>query len=112
VSVRSVVDINQVNGLSYLTRVDSSTVAADWNSAGWIYLDQNGGRWFQKDPAAQWTVTMNWNINAYFGISVTPPTAQNPVYIPVKPTVSSITDGLQTVKCFDQGLSLVPGTWG
>jgi hypothetical protein len=111
VSVRSVVDVNQVNGLAFNSIVSPTTVISDWVSVGWIYLDQNGGRWFQKDPLAQWTTTINFNVNAYFGLSVTPPLAQNPVYISVKPTVTSLSDGLQTVKCWAQGRALVPGVW-
>jgi hypothetical protein len=112
VTVRSVIDINQVNALASQTIVNNSTVANNWVAVGWIYLDNNGGLWFQKDPLSQWTVAFNANINAYFGISVTPPSAQNPVYIPNPPTVAPIANNLQTVKCFSKGRALVPGTLG
>ncbi len=62
------------------------------------------------DPATQWTATMNVNINQYFGLSFTPPSAQNPQYTKNRPTSSPIANYLQTTKCFRKGRGLVPGT--
>jgi hypothetical protein len=112
VSTRNVIDINQVNALASQTIANNQTVVNNWVAVGWIYLDNNGGLWFQKDPLSQWTVTFNANINAYFGISVTPPSAQNPVYIKNPPKAAPIANNLQTVKCFSKGRALVPGTLG
>jgi hypothetical protein len=111
-TVRTIIDINRVNAGSTPTTVNNQTVVSNWLAVGWIYLDNNGGLWFQADPLAQWTLTFNANINAYFGISVTPPSAQNPVYIKNPPTSAPISNNLQTVKCFQKGRALVPGTLG
>jgi hypothetical protein len=108
---RSVVDVNQVNAVARTQVVNNQTVAVDYTSVGWLYLDDGGGRWFQKDPAAQWTIAMNVNINQYFGISVTPPSAQNPVYVAKPPQISPVLDSLSTTKCWSGGTSLVPGPW-
>ncbi len=109
-TVRSVIDANQVNAAQTLTIVNNQTVVASWTPVGWIYLDNNGGLWFQKDPTAQWTMAFNANVNAYFGLSLTPPVGQNPVYLPNPPKTAPIANNLQTVKCFTKGRALVPGT--
>jgi hypothetical protein len=109
VTARSVVDINQVNAAGSTQIINNQTVVSTWVSVGWLYLDNNGGLWFQKDPAAQWTFTMNVNINQYFGLSFTPPAAQNPQYIKNRPTTTPIANNLQTTKCFRRGRALVPG---
>jgi hypothetical protein len=108
---RNVVDVNQVNAIASTTIVNNQTVVTNYTSVGWLYLDNNGGRWFQKDPAAQWTVAINVNVNKYFGFSLTGPTAQNPVYVSNPPQAAPITDSLSTTKCWSQGSSLVPGPW-
>ncbi len=110
-TIRHVIDINQVNAASSFTIVNNVTVVAGWASVGWLYLDDNGGLWFQKDPAAQWTTAYNANINAYFGLSLTPPIAQNPVYVAKPPTSAPINNNLQTTKCFTKGRALTPGTY-
>lgn len=108
---RSVVDINQVDTGAGNTIVNGNTIASNLQSVGWLYLDNNGGRWFQKDPAAQWTTAINVNVNAYFGIGVTPATAQTPTYVP-KQLTNPIDSNLVDIKCFTQGAGLSPGTWG
>ena len=110
VTARSVVDINQVNARASTVVVNNQTVVSNWVSVGWIYLDNNGGLWFQKDPAAQWSIAVNVNINQYFGLGITPPAAQNPVYILNPPTSSPLNSNLQTTRCFGKGKGLVPGT--
>jgi len=110
VTARSVVDVNQVNALASQTIANNQTVINNYTSVGWLYLDNNGGMWFQADPLAQWTTSMNLNINQFFGISVTPPSAKNPVYVPNPPKTSAATDSLQTVECWSKGQALVPGT--
>jgi hypothetical protein len=111
-TVRAIIDINRVNAGSTQTTVNSQTVVSNWVAVGWIYLDNNGGLWFQADPLAQWQISFTANLNAYFGISVTPPAAQNPMYIKNPPTSTPIANNLQTVKCFQKGRALVPGTLG
>jgi hypothetical protein len=109
-TVRSVIDVNQVDAAVNPQIVNNQTVVGSWASVGWIYLDNGGGLWFQKDPAAQWTSTVNVNITQYFGLSVTPPIGQSPVYIKNRPTVTPIANNLQTTMCWSNGRALVPGT--
>ena len=103
------IDVNQVNAATSFTIANNQTVVANWTSVGWIYLDNNGGLWFQKDPLAQWSIAANLNINAYFGISIMPPAGQNPVYIANRPTSAPIGSNLQVTKCWRNGRGLVPG---
>jgi hypothetical protein len=111
-TTRTVIDINQVNGLASQTIANNQTVINNYVSVGWMYLDNAGGVWFQKDPTSSWTASINLNLNAFFGIGITPPNAKNPEYIPNPPKVSAATDQLQTTKCFTKGRALVPGTLG
>ncbi len=83
----------------------------NFNSVGWIYLDDSGGLWFAKDPLAQWTTAYNFNFNKYFGISLTEPPGKDPVAI-VKPTTPASQSNIQTIKCWKQGQALVPGALG
>lgn len=110
VAARSVVDVNQVNALASLTPVNGQTVANNYQTVGWIYLDDNGGMWFQKDPLSQWGLGTNLNFNKYFGTTLTLPTTQNPVYVVNPPKVMAATDNLQTMACWSKGRRLVPGT--
>lgn len=110
--VRSVVDVNQVNALNSQTILNSQKVANNFASVGWIYLDDQGGMWFQKDQQALWTTAYSINFNKYFGIAITPPPGQNPVIIAKPPTTSPIGSNIQTVKCWKDGSALVPGTLG
>lgn len=108
-SVRSVVDINQVNAATNLQIVNNQTVVGQWVSVGWIYLDDQGGLWFQKDPQAQWSLGLNFNLNQYFGLTLVPPPGQNPYYIASHPTTAPGGKDLQVTKCFSKGRGLVPG---
>ena len=111
VTVRSVIDINQVNAAS-VSIVNNQTTVGQWVSVGWIYLDNNGGLWFQKDPAAQWTMAVNAKINANFGLSFLPPGGAKLAYIKNPPKTAPIGNNLQTARCFIKGRALVPGTLG
>ena len=108
-TIRSVVDINQVNAATDIHIVNNQTVVGRWAAVGWIYLDNNGGLWFQKDPQAQWSLGLNFNINQYFGLTITPPPGQNPYYIANHPTTAPGGKDLQVTKCFSKGRGLVPG---
>ena len=108
-TARSVVDVNTVDAASSFTVVNGQTVAATWTPVGWLYLDNNGGLWFQKDPASVWSVQYNLNINQYLGVGFTPPVAQLPVYVK-PPTSTPLANNLEVTKCWVNGRALVPGT--
>jgi hypothetical protein len=108
-SVRSVIDVNAVNSVASVTVINNQTVAATWAPVGWIYLDNSGGLWFQKDPATNWTPQFNANIGAYFGIGLTPPNLELPVYIKSRPTALPINSNLEVSKCWMNGRALAPG---
>jgi len=108
-TVRSVIDVNQINVGINPQIINNQTVVSGWASVGWIYLDNNGGLWFQADPSAQWTVAVNLNVNQYFGLAFTPPPAQTPVYVKNRPTVAPINNNLQAAMCWANGRALVPG---
>jgi hypothetical protein len=108
-TVRTVVDVNQINLGVNPQIINNQTVVSSWAPVGWIYLDNNGGLWFQADPAVQWTTAVNVNINQYFGLAFTPPPAQVPVYVKNRPTVAPINSNLQATMCWFNGRALVPG---
>lgn len=109
--IRSVVDVNQVNGINSQVIANNQKVKNNFKAVGWIYLDDGGGLWFQKDPQAQWTIAYGVNFNKYFGLALTPPPGENPVAI-TKPTTSPASSNIQTIKCWKQGQALVPGALG
>jgi len=104
--------VNQVNALNSQTILNNQKVGNNWISVGWIYLDDGGGLWFQKDAQALWTTAFNVNFNKYLGITLTPPIAQNAVIIPKPPTTNPAMNNIQTIKCWKDGSALVPGTLG
>jgi hypothetical protein len=109
-TTRSVVDVNTVDSLAFLgTTQDGSGVGINFQPVGWIYLDQNGGLWFQYDSAAQWQYSINVNVNQYFGISLIPPPGKNATYIGPAPKVTPINNHLQVTACWTKGRGLVPG---
>ncbi|HEV2737599.1 MAG TPA: hypothetical protein VGU66_03375 [Candidatus Elarobacter sp.] len=92
--------MNQVNALNSQTILNNQKVGNNWISVGWIYLDDGGALWFQKDSLALWTTAFNANFNKYLGITLTPPIGQNPVIIPKPPTTNPAGNNIQTIKCW------------
>jgi hypothetical protein len=103
--------VNLVNTAGVNTVINSTTVASQLLPVGWLYIDNNGGLWFAEDPLANWTIGVNINVNASFGLSLTPPIARAAVPVP-KQMSSPISNNIVVSKCWKQGLGLTPGAWG
>lgn len=109
-TTRSVIDVNTVNSLAFIDTSSGAAVGINYQPVGWIYLDNNGSLWFQYDAAASWSMGISWNLNKYFGISLTTPPGKNATFMGPPPKTTPINNHLQTTACWQHGRALVPGT--
>jgi hypothetical protein len=111
VRARSVIDVNKVNALAAQQVVNGKTAVNNYQSVGWLYLDDQGGVWFQFDPLTPYSISVTWNVHRYFGLPLNIPNhPRYPVYVATPPKVAAANNHLQTVTCWGKGRTLVPGT--
>lgn len=112
--LRSVKDINML--FSYVSGKTITPYARYFSdrSVGWVYEDNQGGFWFQKDSSTNWNLSFSGGVSLgsliSTGLSITPPTTDNPVPIGAKP--GKIGRNLTAAKCFTGGAAFYPGTMG
>ena len=102
-------DINQLNSPVGQNIVNNNLVSSSFAPIGWMYLDNNGGYWFQADPQSKWSVSFSVELSKRFGLNVTPPTWQIPTYIPngrAGADALVANKDAQVIPCFEQGKTL------
>ena len=80
-SIRSVADINQIdtdNGSNGSTS-DMTLAGISYYPVGWLYLDQDGGLWFQKDPNTEMTASISATLDGVLGVGVSFPNVSSSV---------------------------------
>ena len=101
---RSVSDINTVSSIAGTVIVNNHTVAINTAPIGWIYEDNNGGLWFQKDAAAHWSSGLTFMVTETLGINLNPPTSNSAIFVtPANARKLIDQQGVDTEKCFSQG---------
>lgn len=112
--VRSVADINRIDGYNTAVRVSGSVLYIGTKTIGWVYEDDHGGFWFQGNANLSWTysftggVTVGDIISGAFGINSPP--GKSAVPIGSKP--GTIPQHSVAEKCFKDGSAFFPGTLG
>ncbi len=110
-SQRLVADINTVFAYGGSKWVGGQKVYLSPTVVGWVYKDNAGGYWFQKDAAISWqfALTAGLNIGKWIqvqaGINGTP-TVNNPIPIGGSPPAEAA--HTVTSQCFSQGGKFYP----
>lgn len=107
---RSVKDINQLFGFGSSNIVNGNVMYDNLQPIGWLYEDNNGAFWFQKDPNAQWSMSLSGGVTlggiVSAGLGITPPTGQTAVSVGSTP--GSLAQNEAASPCWSQGGQFYP----
>jgi len=110
-SQRLVVDINTVFAYAGSQTVGGNKVFMSPTVVGWVYKDNAGAYWFQKDAAISWqfALTAGLNLGKWLqlqaGLTGTP-TVNNPFFIGTSPPAEAA--HTVTGQCYSQGEKFYP----
>lgn len=107
---RSVKDVNQLFGFGSSNIINGTVMYDNLQPIGWLYEDNNGAFWFQKDPNAQWSLSLSAGVTlggiVSAGLGITPPTGQ--AAVSVGSTPGSLAQNEEASPCWLQGQQFYP----